>query len=142
MFHPQLSGFLQPLGGEYGGYRYILEDTNYMCGYGVEVKLLIDILDKYGLNNMGQVDLLKREHKHQNTNALTKMSFVIMDVVLGNNKLNKNLLMKNNNTNNTNKIDNYFTYIENGIAKDKISILPIIATSYDFNLPQRKDNEI
>lgn len=33
-------------------------------------------------------------------------------------------------------------YIENGISKDKISILPIIATNYDFDLPERKDNEI
>tara|TARA_B100000989_G_C19489050_1_gene448893 strand:+ start:210 stop:1280 length:1071 start_codon:yes stop_codon:yes gene_type:complete len=98
LFYPELSGFIQPLGGEYGGYRDILENVHYMTGYGVEVNILIEIYEKYGINIMGQVDLLKREHRHQNTNALSKMSFIIMNTILQrqiNKPLNNNLLIKN-----------------------------------------------
>lgn len=98
LLYPELSGFIQPLGGEYGGYREVLENVEYMTGYGVEVNMLIDILDKFGLNKMGQVDLLKREHRHQNTNALSKMSFIIMNTILRRNmkkQMSSNLLMKN-----------------------------------------------
>ena len=33
-------------------------------------------------------------------------------------------------------------YIEKGISKDKIKILDVITVKYDFELPERKDNEI
>lgn len=98
LLYPELSGFIQPLGGEYGGYREVLENVEYMTGYGVEVNMLIDILEKFGLKKMGQVDLLKREHRHQNTNALSKMSFIIMNTILRRNmkkQMSSNLLMKN-----------------------------------------------
>ena len=115
--YPELSGFLQPLGGEYGGYRDILESIDYMSGYGVEVKLMIDIYNTYGLNIMGQVDLLKREHKHQNTNSLTKMSYVIMDVILSNYniKVSNQLYIKNviNDLDNTSNIKKYLQNIPN-----------------------------
>jgi len=98
LFYPELAGFIQPLGGEYGGYRDVLENVHYMTGYGVEVNILIELYEKYGLNIMGQVDLLKREHRHQNTNALTKMSFIIMNTILKRHidkPMNAHLLMKN-----------------------------------------------
>tara|TARA_X000000950_G_C13905060_1_gene656465 strand:+ start:954 stop:1928 length:975 start_codon:yes stop_codon:yes gene_type:complete len=100
LFYPELGCYLQPLGGEYGGYREVLENINYMSGYGVEIRILIEIYEKYGLNVMGQVDLLKRQHKHQDITSLTKMSFVIMSVVLNYNhlNLNQNLLIKNSNS--------------------------------------------
>ena len=115
MFYPELSGFIQPLGGEYGGYRDILENVEYMTGYGVEVNILIEIYNKYGINIMGQVDLLKREHRHQNTNALSKMSFIIMNTILRKNKdlnLNSNILIKNFNKNNN-------KYVKNNLYNDE-----------------------
>ena len=115
LFYPELSGFIQPLGGEYGGYRNILENVQYMSGYGVEVNILIEIYEKYGLNVMGQVDLLKREHRHQNTSALSKMSFIIMNTILRKNKdlnLNSNILIKNFNKNND-------KYIKNNVYNDE-----------------------
>ena len=131
MFYPELSGFIQPLGGEYGGYREILESVHYMSGYGVEVNLLIEIYEKYGMNIMGQVDLLKREHRHQNTNALSRMSFIIMNTILRRNEnlnLNKNLLIKSfkktndefskNNVDDDNNINEHFSLIDN--ANDEI----------------------
>ena len=115
MFYPELSGFIQPLGGEYGGYRDVLENIEYMTGYGVEVNILIEIYNKYGINIMGQVDLLKREHRHQNTNALSKMSFIIMNTILRKNKdlnLNSNILIKNFNKNND-------KYVKNNVYNDE-----------------------
>ena len=115
MFYPELSGFIQPLGGEYGGYRDVLENVEYMTGYGVEVNILIEIYNKYGIEIMGQVDLLKREHRHQNTNALSKMSFIIMNTILRKNKdlnLNSNILIKNFNKNND-------KYVKNNVYNDE-----------------------
>lgn len=126
MFYPELSGFIQPLGGEYGGYRDVLENVEYMSGYGVEVNILIEIFNKYGIEIMGQVDLLKREHRHQNTNALSKMSFIIMNTILRKNNnlnLNPNILIKNyeknnnkfckNNINDTFNVNKHFMIINN-----------------------------
>lgn len=114
--YPELSGFLQPLSGEYGGYRDILESIDYTSGYSVEVKLLIDIYNMFGLKSMGQVDLLKREHKHQSTNSLTKMSYAIMHVILSNCniKVSNQLYIKNvrNNSSDESNIDNYLQNIK------------------------------
>lgn len=131
IYYPELSGFIQPLGGEYGGYREVLENVEYMTGYGVEVSILIEIYQKYGIHIMGQVDLLKREHRHQNTNALSKMSFIIMNAILrknNQNNINNNILIKNykknddifvkNNITNEETINEYFMLIND--ANDEI----------------------
>lgn len=82
MIYPDLSGFVQPLGGEYGGYTNIFRKVHYSSGYGVEVKLLVEIYEKFGLECMGQVNLYSKEHNHQPLNALTKMSYTIMKTIL------------------------------------------------------------
>lgn len=98
MLYPKLSGFIQPLGGEYGGFRNVLENIEYTSGYGVEVQTLIEMLENYGLNSMAQVNLIERVHRHQPINSLSKMSFAIMQTILKrnlNNDLNKYILIKN-----------------------------------------------
>ena len=82
LFYPMLSGFVQPLSGEYGGYTDILKNVSFNSSYGVEMKLLIEICNSYGLECMGQVNLYEKEHDHQPLNALTKMSFTIMKTML------------------------------------------------------------
>jgi glucosyl-3-phosphoglycerate synthase len=77
-FMPDLTQFLQPLSGEYAGYRSIFEQIPFHVGYGVETGMLIDIHEKWGLNVMAQVDLDRRVHKNQDTKALGRMAFVIM----------------------------------------------------------------
>ncbi|MCD6472422.1 glucosyl-3-phosphoglycerate synthase [Candidatus Aerophobetes bacterium] len=77
-FYPELSGFLQPLSGEYAGRREILEAVPFRVGYGVEIGLLIDIYEKWGLKALAQVDLDKRIHRNQSLSALGKMSFAIL----------------------------------------------------------------
>lgn len=77
-FMPDLTQFLQPLSGEYAGYRSIFEQIPFHVGYGVETGMLIDIHEKWGLQVMAQVDLDRRVHKNQDTKALGRMAFVIM----------------------------------------------------------------
>ncbi|MBV9790989.1 MAG: glucosyl-3-phosphoglycerate synthase, partial [Chloroflexi bacterium] len=57
LFYPELSGFIQPLAGEYAGRRAVLERQPFFTGYGVETGLLIDLLHDIGLEGMAQVDL-------------------------------------------------------------------------------------
>lgn len=82
LFFPELSGVVQPLSGEYGGRRSALETLPFFSGYGVETGLLIDVFEKYGLSAIGQVDLLERIHHNQPLEALSLMSFAIIQVVI------------------------------------------------------------
>ena len=82
LFYPELSGVIQPLSGEYGGTRAALEQFSFFSGYGVEIGLLIDTLDKLGLSAIAQVDLQERIHHNQPLEALSKMSFAIIQAVM------------------------------------------------------------
>jgi glucosyl-3-phosphoglycerate synthase len=78
LFFPRLTQILQPLSGEYAGYREIFEKIPFPIGYGVETSMILDIYQKWGLEVMAQVDLEKRVHRNQDTKALGKMSFAIL----------------------------------------------------------------
>ncbi len=82
LFYPELSGVIQPLSGEYAGRREALEQAVFFSGYGVETGLLIDIYERYGLSAIAQVDLLERIHHNQHLEALSKMSFAIIQTVI------------------------------------------------------------
>ena len=79
LFFPQLTQILQPLSGEYAGYREVFENIPFPIGYGVETSMILDICMKWGLDVIAQVDLEKRIHRNQDTKALGKMAFVILD---------------------------------------------------------------
>ncbi|TYB51582.1 glucosyl-3-phosphoglycerate synthase [Nonomuraea sp. PA05] len=78
MFWPELSGFAQPLGGEYAARREVLEQVPFVTEYGVEFGLLVDLLQLVGLDAMAQVDLGHRTHTHQSIPALGRMAGQIM----------------------------------------------------------------
>jgi glucosyl-3-phosphoglycerate synthase len=82
LFFPELSGLIQPLAGEYAGRRQILEQLPFFTGYGVEFGLLVDILERFGLSAIAQVDLLERVHRNQPLPSLSKMSFAILQVAM------------------------------------------------------------
>ena len=56
----------------------MLECLPFFSGYGVETGLLIDVFERCGLSAIAQVDLLERIHHNQTLEALSKMSFVIL----------------------------------------------------------------
>ncbi|MGC0339822.1 glucosyl-3-phosphoglycerate synthase [Streptomyces sp. SLBN-8D4] len=77
MHWPQLAGFVQPLGGEYAARRSLLEQLPFPVGYGVELGMLVDALHLVGLNALAQVDVGVRKHRHQDGQALGRMSAAI-----------------------------------------------------------------
>jgi glucosyl-3-phosphoglycerate synthase len=82
LFYPELSGIVQPLAGEYAGRRSALERTPFYVGYGVETGLLLDLVERYGISGIAQVDLRKRIHRNQSLTALSRMSFAIIQVFI------------------------------------------------------------
>ena len=78
LFFPDLTQILQPLSGEYAGYREIFEQIPFPIGYGIETSMILDIYQRWGLEVMAQVDLERRIHRNQDTKALGKMAFAIL----------------------------------------------------------------
>ncbi|GAA1758200.1 glucosyl-3-phosphoglycerate synthase [Kocuria aegyptia] len=74
LFWPQLAGLVQPLAGEYAGRRELLEQVPFVSGYGVEIAMLIDVLEAVGLDAMAQVDLGVRSHRNSSDAALARMA--------------------------------------------------------------------
>ena len=82
IFYPELSGFIQPLSGEYAGRRSCLEKIPFFSGYGVEIGHLIDIVHKFQLDSVAQVNLGVRIHRNRDLSSLSKMSFSLVQVIL------------------------------------------------------------
>ena len=123
-FYPELSGFLQPLSGEYAGRREILEKLPFRVGYGVEVGLLIDIYEECGLFSLAQVDLDRRIHRNRSLDDLSRMSFAILHTFFT--KLQQQGIISINK-----KIENYF-YLVKAEGED------IFLFKEKFTLTERK----
>ncbi|MEZ5381935.1 MAG: glucosyl-3-phosphoglycerate synthase [Microthrixaceae bacterium] len=65
MFFPHLAQVAQPLSGEFGGRRALLERLGFVRGYGVDVGLLIDVAAMVGVGAIAQVDLELRTHRNR-----------------------------------------------------------------------------
>jgi len=81
-FWPTLAPIVQPLSGEYAGRRALLEQVPFFSGYGVEIGLVIDIAERFGLEAFAQVDLGDRIHRNRGVRELARMAFAILHVVL------------------------------------------------------------
>jgi glucosyl-3-phosphoglycerate synthase len=77
-YRPELTGFVQPLAGEFAAYRDLLCGIPFLTGYGVELGILIDVLAAAGLPAMAQVDLGSRQNRHQPLLDLTRMSSTVL----------------------------------------------------------------
>lgn len=83
---PLLAGFAQPLAGECAVRRADLLTVPFISGYGVDIGLLLGVLDRRGLDAMAQVDLGQRIHRHQPIGALGRMALQVraaFDLCLG-----------------------------------------------------------
>jgi glucosyl-3-phosphoglycerate synthase len=80
-FYPGLTGFVQPLAGEFAVRRELLDRIPFLTGYGVEVGILIDVFTQAGLPAMAQVDLGSRQNRHQPLWDLTRMSSTVLRAV-------------------------------------------------------------
>src|SRR2546423_415860 len=78
LFFPWLSGVVQPLSGEYAGRREVFERVPFFTGYGVELGLLVDVVEQIGLEGVAQVDLDVRVHRNQSVPELSRMAFGVL----------------------------------------------------------------
>lgn len=67
---PTAAGVQQPIGGEYAARRELLEQLNFACGYGVDFGLLVDTVQRCGIDAVAQVDLGVRRHRNRPTRQL------------------------------------------------------------------------
>ncbi len=81
-FWPELAAVVQPLAGEYAARRSLLEQLPFPFGYGVEVALMVDTYERFGLEAIGQVDLGVRVHRHHNDHGLGVMAAEILDTAM------------------------------------------------------------
>ena len=81
LFYPELTGFVQPLAGEFVAYRELFRSIPFLTGYAVETGIMIDVLKKVGLGAMAQVDLGTRQNRHQSLRDLSRMSYAVLRAV-------------------------------------------------------------
>jgi glucosyl-3-phosphoglycerate synthase len=70
MYFPDIADLQQPLAGEFAGRRSMLEAIPFATGWGVEIGMLIDMAEKFGIQSLGQVDLGVRLHRHHKLETL------------------------------------------------------------------------
>lgn len=79
---PELAGIVQPLSGEYGGRRSVLEQVPFVEAYGVDIAMLIDIATRFGVGAIAQVDLGRRVHRNRPLHELSPMAAQVMQAAL------------------------------------------------------------
>lgn len=79
---PELTGIVQPLGGEYAGTRQLLSSVPFAPGYGVEIGLLLDTYARFGAAGLAQVNLSVRKHRNRDLMELGVMSRQIVGTML------------------------------------------------------------
>lgn len=82
MLFPELAHIRQPLGGEYAIRRIAAESLPFEPDYGVEMGLLLDVANRYGVAAVGQVDLGVRTHRNRPLTALREQSRQVLRAVL------------------------------------------------------------
>jgi glucosyl-3-phosphoglycerate synthase len=81
LFYPELTGFVQPLAGEFVADKELLCSIPFLTGYAVETGIMIDVLRRVGLGAMAQVDLGTRQNRHQPLRDLSRMSYAVLRAV-------------------------------------------------------------
>ena len=71
----------QPLAGEIAARRSLLERLPFTTGYGVEIAMLLDVLEAVGLDGMAQVDLDSHRNSHQPLLELSAMAYAVLRVL-------------------------------------------------------------
>ena len=82
LLFPKLADIMQPLGGEYAARRDALEVLPFVEGWGVELGLLVDIVERFGRDAVAQVDLGTREHRNRPVDELAAQSLAIIATAL------------------------------------------------------------
>ncbi len=81
LFYPELTGFVQPLAGEFVADKELFCSIPFLTGYAVETGIMIDVLKRVGLGALAQVDLGTRQNRHQPLRDLSRMSYAVLRAV-------------------------------------------------------------
>jgi glucosyl-3-phosphoglycerate synthase len=82
LLFPKLADIVQPLGGEYAARRTALEVLPFVEGWGVELGLLVDVVERFGRDAVAQVDLDVREHRNRPLADLGPQALAVMATAL------------------------------------------------------------
>jgi len=82
LYWPELGQLIQPLSGEYAGRRDVLSEIPFFTGYGVEIGMVIDVYERFGMDCLAQVDLDRRVHRNRPIAELSRMSFAVMQAAI------------------------------------------------------------
>ena len=82
LLFPELEHVVQPLGGEYAARRQVFESVPFDDGYGVDVGLVIDVAERFGVSSIAQVDLGVRLHRNRPLRQQVPQARAVMAAVL------------------------------------------------------------
>jgi glucosyl-3-phosphoglycerate synthase len=82
LLFPKLADVVQPLGGEYAARRSALEVLPFVEGWGVELGLLVDVVERFGRDAVAQVDLEVREHRNRPLDELAPQALAVIATAL------------------------------------------------------------
>jgi glucosyl-3-phosphoglycerate synthase len=82
LLYPGLGEIRQPLAGESAAWRDTLEALDLESAYGVEIAMLIDVAQKYGVSSLAQVDLGIRRHRNRPLEELRPMAVEVLRAAL------------------------------------------------------------
>jgi glucosyl-3-phosphoglycerate synthase len=82
MLFPHLSPVIQPLAGECAARREVLEQVPFVEGYGVDLGLMIDVAERFGLGGIVQCDLGERVHRNRPLADLSVQAAAILHLAL------------------------------------------------------------
>jgi glucosyl-3-phosphoglycerate synthase len=82
LFFPELAPLCQPLAGECAARREVLEAVPFAGGYGVDLGLLVDVSERFGIAGLVQCDLGQRVHRNRPLAELGVQALAILQLAL------------------------------------------------------------
>jgi glucosyl-3-phosphoglycerate synthase len=82
MLFPELAPLQQPLAGECAARREVLEQVSFVGGYGVDLGLIIDVSEQFGVGSIVECDLGERIHRNRPLAELAPQALAIVQVAL------------------------------------------------------------
>lgn len=80
---PELTWIDQPLAGEMAVRRDVVESIPMAQGWGVEIAMVLDVVERFGVEAVTQVDLGERRHRHRDLLDLRLQAAEVMATLLG-----------------------------------------------------------
>jgi glucosyl-3-phosphoglycerate synthase len=74
LWRPDLATFYQPLGGQVAGTAELLRSIPFLTGYAVEIAMLVDVVDRIGLDPVAEVELGTLRNRPRPTADLAPMA--------------------------------------------------------------------